>query len=43
MHKFVVVLRFDDVYKQVKYFSEIFACNKRIANYYVFSVSSDKY
>jgi hypothetical protein len=42
MHKIVVVLRFDDVYRYV-FFTELFACNKTMAIYYVFSLSSYRY
>ena len=44
MHKIVLVLRFDDVYR-VFFFIELFARNKRMANYYVFAslvIDTDK-
>ena len=42
MHKIVVVLRFDDVYR-VLFFIELLARNKRMAIYCVFRLSSFRY
>jgi hypothetical protein len=44
MQQIEVVLRFDDVYRYV-FFIELLACNKRMANYYVFAslvIDTDK-
>jgi hypothetical protein len=44
MDKIVVVLRFDDVYRYV-FSLKLFACNKRMANYYMFAslvINTDK-